>query len=738
MPVIFPVIMCGGSGTRLWPASRPSRPKQFIPLSGNRSPFQETVERVASLGRAQGRLIVIGGVAHRQAICEQLKELRRDAVVLLEPQGRDSAAAMAAAAIWTKRQDPEAVNLFVASDHHIPDGEAFRDAVHTASEAALAGRIVTFGVVPSGPSSAYGYIAPCGEGLAEVQAFVEKPDLVTAERYIADGYLWNSGNFAVRADVLIDELKQTTAGLIEAVADALDSALTDGGAVLLGRRFGDAPRISIDYAVMEKTRRASVLPVAFDWSDLGAWDVVHRSGEGDVGLHILEDAENCLVRACDGVLVAAVGVSDLAIVVERDAVLVTDLARSQDVRKIVSRLQGLSPRHLDFPQPPQETLEQGAVRFAAWMRQSALPTWCTLGQNAEGGFEEMLAQDGRRLQTSRRAVVQARQLQVYAEAGRLGWSGPWRAAITSGQDWTRQHLMKADGRVRTRLSSSGAPEDDTTTVYDQAFHLFALAGISIAVPNGDVEAQADRLRDLLTAGMETAGGVVEAGAHPYQANVHMHLLEAVLAWEDASDDRAWAKLADGIVALARGRFIDPSTGMLREFFSSDWSPAEGPDGSLVEPGHQFEWAWLLARHARARADTEGLDVAWRLFQAGLKGVDQARGVVIDAMDLDGSIRSARARLWPQTEWLKAALILASSSDDGRRDLCLTQAARAQRALWRYLTPVGLWRDKMLENGDFIDEPAPASSLYHIMAAFGQVRATLSAFRPDMASALELS
>ncbi|WP_235559272.1 mannose-1-phosphate guanylyltransferase [Brevundimonas sp. Leaf168] len=252
MPVIFPVIMCGGSGTRLWPASRPSRPKQFIPLSGNRSLFQETVERVIDLSGSEGRLIVIGGAAHRQAICEQLKELGRDAIVLLEPEARESAAAMAAAAIWTKRQHPDAVNLFVASDHHIPDGDAFRAAVLMASEAAHAGRIVTFGVVPSGPSSAYGYIAPRSEGLAEVQAFVEKPDLVTAERYIAEGYLWNSGNFVVRADVLQDELRQAAAGLIEAVSDALDSSLSDGGALLLGRRFGDAPKISIDYAVMEK------------------------------------------------------------------------------------------------------------------------------------------------------------------------------------------------------------------------------------------------------------------------------------------------------------------------------------------------------------------------------------------------------------------------------------------------------------------------------------------------------
>lgn len=359
-----------------------------------------------------------------------------------------------------------------------------------------------------------------------MKAFVEKPDLVTAERYIAEGYLWNSGNFVVRADVLQDELRQATAGLIEAVSDALDSSLSDGGAILLGRRFGDAPKISIDYAVMEKTRRAAVLPVAFDWSDLGAWDAVHRSGEGDVGLHVFEDAENCLVRACDGVLVAAVGVSDLAIVVERDAVLVTDLARSQDVRKIVSRLEGLSPRHLDFPQTPQETLEQGAVRFAAWMRQTALPTWCTLGQNAEGGFEELLAQDGRRLSASRRTVVQARQLQVYSAAGRLGWPGPWSSVVTSGLAWTEQRLMKADGRLRTRLSVSGTPEDDTTTIYDQAFLLFALADISIAVPAASVEDQAAQIRDQVVASMDAGGGVVETGDHPYQANAHMHLLEA--------------------------------------------------------------------------------------------------------------------------------------------------------------------------------------------------------------------
>lgn len=737
MPVIFPVIMCGGSGTRLWPASRPSRPKQFIPLAGNRSLFQETVERVAPLAGAEGALVVVGGVGHHKTILEQLAEIGQRGIILLEPESRNSAPAMAAAARWTKQRRHDAVNLFVASDHFIPDRDAFRNAVEQASMAAAEGRIVTLGIAPTEASSAYGYIEPAAAGLSEVRAFVEKPDAVTAAQYIANGYLWNSGNFIVRADVLHQEIERATAGLSEAVAASLEDAALDGDAILLGKQFATAPNISIDYAVMERTQRASVLPVDFEWSDLGAWDAVHASGEGDIGLHLFEDAENCLVRACDGVMVAAIGVSNIGIIVEQDAVLVTDLKRSQDVKKVVERLKQLSPRHLDFQQPKEEDLADGAARFAAWMRQSALPTWCTLGQNSAGGFEELLGQEGRRLAAARRARVQARQIQVYAAAGRLGWSGPWDTAVRAGLEWLDAKFLNPDGQVRTRLSSDGAPLDETVTLYDQAFYIFALASAHRVAPELASEDTARAVRDGLLAKAPAQGGLVEAGAHLYQSNAHMHLLEAALAWEEAGGDKGWSDLADRIVTLALTRFIDPETGLLREFFSKDWSPAPGLDGSLIEPGHQFEWSWLLTRYGRARSDATSLEAAWRLFEGGLKGVDAKRGVAVDACDIAGGVRSARARLWPQTEWLKAAMILAAATDDARRDLCLTQAARAQRALWRYLTPPGLWRDKMLENGKFIDEPAPASSFYHIMAAFAQVQASLGSLKPSMKGALEL-
>lgn len=319
-------------------------------------------------------LIVVAGLSHRDAIQSQLDEIGISATIILEPEGRDSAAAMAAAALWTTRRDPDAVNLFVASDHHIPHGEEFRDAVREAVVGAEAGRIVTLGVVPTEPSSAYGYIAPEGPGLSAVAAFVEKPDATTAQRYISEGYLWNSGNFIVQSTVLVQEITERAAAVAEAVESALKSAVQNDAYILLGSEFKLAPKISIDYAVMEKTSLAAVLPVRFTWTDLGAWDSVHASGEGNVGLHVLEDSEGCLIRACDGVMVAAIGLRDVGIVVERDAVLVTDLRKSQDVKKVVDRLRNLSPQHLDFPPLPEpEGLKDGAVRLTNWLRQAALP-----------------------------------------------------------------------------------------------------------------------------------------------------------------------------------------------------------------------------------------------------------------------------------------------------------------------------------------------------------------------------
>lgn len=718
---IYPVILCGGAGTRLWPASRPERPKQFIDLTSELSLFQETALRVAPLQAMDGDLIVVAGEAHHAFVVQQLDQLKLKARVILEPAGRDSAPAMAAAAALILRGDTEGVALFVASDHHIPDAEAFRLSVEEGAEAARKGRIVTFGVRPTEPSSAYGYISPEGLGLAPVERFIEKPDRIQAQAYVDAGYLWNSGNFLVLASMLRSELQTFVPDVFPVVERAL-GAPDAFGVIRLSDAFLKAPRISIDYALMERSRKVSVLPVDFSWSDLGAWDAIEAVGSGNRGVWIDQDTSRCLVRAADGMVVATAGVSNLAIIAEHDAVLVCSLDSAQEVKGLVERLKialpNAGPGH-----GRSIVAAQLHGTFSDWMTLSALPLWATLGVDEDSGFREALDRQGRSIGDFRRARVQARQAYVYSTAGALGWTGPWRRLVIEGLDRFEQTNLRPDGLYRTKVSQDGAILEDTPWLYDQAFVLLAYAAAASA--GAEPERMTSRARALIAAldHFRVDGGWREAGAHPYQANAHMHLLEACLAWEAVEPAGPWKRLADQIVALARQAFIDQEQGFLREFFDASWAPAAGPDGELIEPGHQFEWAWLLTRWGRLRAVPWGEQAAQRLYASGLRGLDPVRGVITDELNDDLTSRSARARLWPQTEWLKAALILAESADGLEQERLLDDARKALTALRLYLEPSGLWRDKMEVSGRFVDEPAPASSLYHIMAAYQQLRLT---------------
>lgn len=717
---IFPVILCGGAGTRLWPASRPDRPKQFLDLTSPLSLFQETVRRVAPLAGDDGRIVVVAGKEHRGFVEDQLGGAA--AVVLLEPSGRDSAPAMAAAAQWIANNDPDGVAVFVASDHHIPDDQAFRASVMEAVTSARDGRIVVFGVRPTEPSSAYGYIHPEGPGLSPVRSFVEKPDRQTAVSYVAQGYLWNSGNLVVSATTLLDELR----AFAPEVGAAVLAALPDDGAPVLEltTAFEASPRISMDYAVLERSRKVWVLPVGFGWSDLGAWDAVAATDTAGRGLWIggAGDGAN-LVRAAEGMVVATAGVSDLAIIAEPDAVLVCHLSRSQEVKALVERLREMSPGHMARATP--DSFGTTAGRFFKWMDLAALPLWATLGVAPDGAFIEALDGDGRPVGAFRRARVQARQAYVYAAAGRAGWSGPWAGLTATALDRFEATNLRPDGLYRTQVDSDGRILDDTPWLYDQAFALFAFASAAAAgVEPGAMSARAHRLLAALNA-LRIEGGWKEAGDQPFQANAHMHLLEACLAWEELELAGPWTGHADAIVALARRAFIDRNGGFLREFFDADWRPAAGEAGRLVEPGHQFEWAWLLTRWSRLRGEAWAAEAARELYRVGAKGLDAQGGIVLDALNDDLSVRSSQARLWPQTERLKAALILAEGAAGNERAALLRDAHAALKGLMRYLEPTGLWRDKLQPDGVFLDEPSPASSLYHIMVACEQLRAVVA-------------
>jgi mannose-1-phosphate guanylyltransferase / mannose-6-phosphate isomerase len=344
---ITPVLLAGGSGTRLWPVSRDTMPKQFLPLIGHHSTYQQALLRVADAELFAPPLVMTAG-DFRFFARGQAEELGIDATIILEPERRDSGPAIAAAAVLARQRDPEAVVLTLAADHVILDTDLFRSAARAGSEAALAGHIVTFGLKPTEPRTSYGYIrrgtALGIDGVSAVAAFVEKPDPATAARYVAEGYLWNSGNFLFRADELLSELTSYEPAMVPAVEAAVAQAVSDLGFVRLAPGpFAEAPKKSIDYAVMEKTSRAAVVEGQFRWSDIGSWDAVYAVSKQDPGgnaLHgptVVRDARNCLVHA-EGRITTILGVEDLVVVTTTDAVLVLPRSRAEEVKNLVAEL----------------------------------------------------------------------------------------------------------------------------------------------------------------------------------------------------------------------------------------------------------------------------------------------------------------------------------------------------------------------------------------------------------------
>jgi mannose-1-phosphate guanylyltransferase/mannose-6-phosphate isomerase len=360
---IIPLIMCGGAGTRLWPASREVRPKQFLPLFGARSTFQDTLKRVSDATLFE-RPIVITNASYRFMVLEQLAEIGIEADILLEPLRRDSGPAIAAGAVFAQMRDSDAVVLALAADHVVQDNEAFVNACRRGLVAAEAGRIATFGVKPERAATEYGYISPGDAVAVDVRAvakFVEKPDSATAAEYVKSGYLWNSGNFMFRASVLLEEYRSVDAKSVEAIGDAVTKAGRDLGFVTLEPdAFASAKAISIDYAVMEKTSRAAVVPVSCGWSDVGSWYAVWELSEKDAdgnsaqGAAVFEDSRNCNVST-DKALVALEGVDDLVIVATQDAVLVSRQKDAGGLKRLVAKLKKFAPQvvesHLKVHRP---------------------------------------------------------------------------------------------------------------------------------------------------------------------------------------------------------------------------------------------------------------------------------------------------------------------------------------------------------------------------------------------------
>ena len=353
-----------------------------------------------------------------------------------------------------------------------------------------------------------------------------------------------------------------------------------------------------------------------------------------------------------------------------------------------------------------------------WLVQSAFPLWARQGvDRSNGGFCERIALDGTPLHEPRRARVQPRQVYSFAQAPALGWRGNAREIVERGIGFILKHYRREDGLYRTLVASDGRVLDNSALLYDQAFMLLGFASArQLLGPDPALEEAATDLFDTLYSELKRVGPGFCSGLperFPLLSNPHMHLFEAALAWCELSSEPAWQTLANEIGELALNRFIDPKRGALRETFDETWSPVAGVDGRRVEPGHQFEWAWLLLRW-RPQNDSAARRAALRLFEigehSGVRG-----GVAIDALLDDLTPLESSARLWPQTERLKASALAASLTGEAHY---WNSAAAAAKGVLRYLeTPTaGLWHDRLSADGKLHIGPAPASSFYHIVAA----------------------
>lgn len=383
-------------------------------------------------------------------------------------------------------------------------------------------------------------------------------------------------------------------------------------------------------------------------------------------------------------------------------------------------------------------LNSSSSELREWLFTQALPVWWQIGgDKRQGGFVEQVTLQGDIVDVPRRTRLVGRQIYVYAVAAELGWEGPTHAIVNHGLDFLLNRCLSPAGTFHSSVTPDGSPVNSRFDLYDQAFALFSLAAAA------RVHTQPEILRELArrvlvavnSAWKHPIAGYEESVPRtlPLKSNPHMHLLEAALAWietDGAAADGEWHRVADDIAELCLKRFLHPINGSLREYFDGNWLAMPDDSGRIIEPGHQFEWAWLLKRWGDLRGRSDSHDASRVLVhQAERHGVDKQRGVAVNELWDDFSIKDANARLWPQTERIKAWLAVSTlARSTSERAEALAMASEATRGLMKYFVEPynGLWRETMQKDSSFESAPVRASSLYHIVCAYEQINRHLQA------------
>ncbi|MFT4090342.1 MAG: AGE family epimerase/isomerase [Asticcacaulis sp.] len=376
-----------------------------------------------------------------------------------------------------------------------------------------------------------------------------------------------------------------------------------------------------------------------------------------------------------------------------------------------------------------ERLSQTQSRLRQWLFEYALPVWRDAGvDQVKGGIFETLAQDGTPADINRRTRVAARQVYSYALARQMGYSGDVDTVIDAGLNWLSGPAATPEGLVYAVLTPKGDVVKSEFDFYDHAFALLAYASAFRLRPHDKrLEQKAIVIRDtLMTTYKHPVRGFEEAHPRtlPLKTNPHMHMFEASLAWIEAGGDSQWKDIADEIAQLCVDKFLHPVTGALREYFDGDWNPSDGEMGRIIEPGHHFEWAWLLVRWAAISGDAKYIAPAKRLTEIAEDfGTDHVRNATVFELWDDFSIKDNKARLWAQTERMKAYVALQSiAATPDEKNAYIEKLISGAEGLELYFdTPVqGLYRDKMNADGTFVEEAAPASTLYHIICAIDEM------------------
>ncbi|MBT1155348.1 mannose-1-phosphate guanylyltransferase/mannose-6-phosphate isomerase [Aminobacter anthyllidis] len=732
---IVSFVMSGGVGSRLWPLSREDNPKQFHDLSGDGSMLVKTLKRLAARDDGETPIYLIASERHAARVRADLAAIDlAGGGAIFEPTGRNTAAAVAIAALQTIKTYGDGVVLVVPSDHEISTQRQFWDTVERGVPAANAGRLVVFGIKPATPETGYGYIEVGGESgdVADVTRFVEKPDLATAEAYLAAGnFFWNAGIFLFKASAMRDAFLKHQPEIWQKAETAFKAATSDlSGVYMPLEAYQDIPSNSIDYAIMERTSGIAMVPASFRWNDLGSWQSLldvspsDKNGNVIVGDVVAIDCENSYLRG-EGRLLSAIGLKDVAIVSTSDATFVAPVSHSQNVKRIVEQLEKSGRLETKFTPAHGRVIANGAWRRRVqhWLMEETLPLWSTVGVDEQfGGFYEALGFDARPLAKPKRMRTMARQVYAFAVAKQRGWDGNADQLIDHGiRFMADKGRTDRGGWVRT-LNPDGSVLDPIEDAYDHACVLLALAH---AHRSGNAEALglATETFAFLDKHLEDERmtGFMESpdGEGVRRSNPHMHLLEAFLAWHAVTGDRAYLRRAARIIDLFRSHFFEVDSWTLGEFFDRDWHPAAGEKGQWTEPGHHFEWASLLVDFADKSGQKDLVAFGRKLYASAVaNGLNRATGLAYGAVSRQGLPLDNISRSWPQTEAIKAAVALDGT---GGPDLKPEIEARVGRLFRWHIDPApqGLWIDQIDERGRSLAKEVPASIFYHLVTALTQ-------------------